>query len=104
MQTLQHVAAPFSHKCLKKRKEKKGIKHLVLLLASAETKDFEIERSLKAGGLSGGAMGGWGVDRSQFSGKLTSSQLQCEDIILPVYSPLAIFGSCRITGLKGICS
>lgn len=78
--------------------KKKGIKHLLLLLVSAETGDFEIERSLKAGGLSGGG------DRSQFSGKLTSSQLQCEDIILPVYSPLAIFGSCRITGLKGICS
>lgn len=102
MQTLQHVAAPFSHKCLKKKeKKKKGIEHLVLLLVSAETKDFEIERSLKAGGLSGGSDGG---DRSRFSGKLTSSQLQCEDIILPVYSPLAISGSCRITGLKGICS
>lgn len=57
MQTLQHVVAPFSHKCLKKEK-KKGIKHLVLLLVSAETEDFEIERSLKAGGLSGRA-GRW---------------------------------------------
>lgn len=43
-------------------------------------------------------------DRLQFSGKLTPSLLQREDIILPACSPLAIFRSCRITGLKGICS
>lgn len=43
-------------------------------------------------------------DSLQFSGKLTSSQLQCEAIILPAYSLLAIFRSCRITGLTGICS